>query len=121
MYDSKLLETVTKYAVNYLDALPKKRVFPSAEALESLKHFVIPLPNTTTAPEAILQLLHQSGSTTTVATNGARYFGFVFGGVLPAALAANWLAAAWDQNAVFKITSPIAAQLEKVDASCLLN
>jgi glutamate/tyrosine decarboxylase-like PLP-dependent enzyme len=49
-----------------------------------------------------------------VASAGGRFFGFVIGGCLPAALAANILAAAWDQNAVLEITSPVAAALEKV-------
>jgi glutamate/tyrosine decarboxylase-like PLP-dependent enzyme len=49
-----------------------------------------------------------------MATTGGRYFGFVIGGSLPVATAANWLAAAWDQNAALRVMSPIAAELEDV-------
>jgi len=49
-----------------------------------------------------------------MATTGGRYFGFVNGGMLPAALAANWLAGAWNQNAALRVMSPVAAELEDV-------
>jgi glutamate/tyrosine decarboxylase-like PLP-dependent enzyme len=58
--------------------------------------------------------LDEIGSPSTVATTGGRYFGFVNGGMLPAALAANWLAGAWNQNAALRVMSPIAAELEDV-------
>ena len=50
-----------------------------------------------------------------------RYFGFVTGGVLPAPLAANWLAAAWDQNAFSEVSSPVGAAVERVAAGWVLE
>jgi glutamate/tyrosine decarboxylase-like PLP-dependent enzyme len=121
MNEANLLNLTKDYAVQYLEALPNRRVFPDKSSLEELKKFSIALPTSPTAPEKVLEMLNTIGSHNTVATNGGRYFGFVFGGSLPAALAANWLASVWDQNAVFKVSSPVAAQIEKVAGQWLLE
>ena len=116
-----ILNSAAKYALDYLDELPKRRVFPGAESLQMLNKFSMPLPDSGTSAEEVIDLLTSAGNANTVATNSGRYFGFVFGGTIPASLAASWLVSAWDQNAVFKVSSPVASQVEKITANWLLD
>jgi glutamate/tyrosine decarboxylase-like PLP-dependent enzyme len=109
-----ILDDAAKYAMNYLDEIGNRRVFPSTTSLQQLQEFSTSLPGNGEESKQILEQLNKIGSQNTVVTNGGRYFGFVFGGTLPASLAANWLVSAWDQNAVFKVSSPVAAHLEKI-------
>jgi glutamate/tyrosine decarboxylase-like PLP-dependent enzyme len=117
----KILDDASHYALRYLEELPGRRVFPGEESLDELKKLDISLPELPVDPKMVLEVLDKIGSRNTVASNGGRYFGFIFGGALPVSLAASWLATAWDQNAVFKVSSPIAAQIEKVTGNWLLD
>jgi len=120
MFDRLLQETADR-AARYLEDLRDRSVAPSHEAVENLSKFDEPLPEGPTTPEDVLALLDDYGSPATVATVGGRYFGFVIGGVLPATLAANWLAGAWDQNVGLVVMSPIGAKLEDVALRWLLD
>jgi hypothetical protein len=89
----KLLQTTAEYAIGYLEGLDARNVAPTQEAIANLIQFDEPLPNEPVAPELVLQLLDEIGSPASMAQAGSRFFGLVTGGSLPAALAANWLAA----------------------------
>jgi len=109
-----LLSQAADRALAYLKTLDQRPVFPSSEAIAKLTTLGGPLPEQGCDPAEVLARLDEVASPATVAMGGGRYFGFVNGGVLPVALAANWLAAAWGQNAALWIMSPAAVELERI-------
>ncbi|HEY7640317.1 MAG TPA: pyridoxal-dependent decarboxylase [Steroidobacteraceae bacterium] len=116
-----LLHDVAARAERYLRELAQRRVFPAPAALQGLEGFSLPLQEEPLAPASVLEELDRLGSPATVASAGGRYFGFVTGAALPAARAANMLAAAWDQNAGLELQSPVAAYLERVCRDWLVD
>jgi glutamate/tyrosine decarboxylase-like PLP-dependent enzyme len=117
----ELLHSVADRAARYLDGLNERRVSPSAAAVRNLDGFLEPLPEGPTAPEDVVRMLDEIGSPATMAMAGPRFFGFVIGGSLPAAVGANWLASAWDQNAGLFVGTPVSAFLEEVSLRWLLD
>ncbi len=109
-----LLAETAERAATYLEGLKGRRVAPTPGDLAQLEELAGPLPEEGAEPAALLAQLDRYGSPATVGSAGGRYFGFVIGGALPAALAANWLAGAWNQNAGLEIASPVGVRLERV-------
>jgi glutamate/tyrosine decarboxylase-like PLP-dependent enzyme len=110
----RALRDASRRSRRYLRNLPRGRVAPTAEAIRSLRTLGGPLPMGPMEPMEVIRQLDEVGSPATVATAGGRYFGFVIGSAVPAAVAANWLAGAWNQNAAFHVLSPTASRLEAI-------
>jgi glutamate/tyrosine decarboxylase-like PLP-dependent enzyme len=117
----ELFDEFTNRAKRYSRGLENRRVFPTSGALTRLRTLDVPLPDDPLAPTEVLALLDEIGSPATVASSGGRYYGFVIGGSLPAALAANLLAGVWDQNAGLEVASPVSAALEAISSRWLLS
>ena len=109
----RLLMITAERSLKYIDSLDDSSVFPANEAVNHLDIFDEPFPEDPDDPEKIISFLDDLGSPATVKSTSGRYFGFVTGGCLPAALAAHWLSSTWDQNAAMNIMSPISNVLEQ--------
>jgi glutamate/tyrosine decarboxylase-like PLP-dependent enzyme len=116
-----LLRDTADRAIRYLTALPERPVAPDPGAVAALEALDIPLPDQPTDPSSVLRLLDETASAATTAMAGPRFFGFVVGGSLPAALAANWLAGAWDQKSAFRSVAPATSTLEEVSQRWLVD
>src|SRR3954470_12401950 len=119
--NTDFIDQFTQYAKHYIEELPDYPVFPSPTAIQYLEKLDTPLQEESLEADAVLALLEYVGSPATVKSTGGRYYGFVTGGCLPAALSAKLMATVWDQNAAMTVMSPVASKLEMIAGRWLLN
>jgi glutamate/tyrosine decarboxylase-like PLP-dependent enzyme len=112
--ERELLRRTAELAADFLDTLDTRPVFPPASPGDLGAALGGPLPDAPTEPLELLEEIVSAAEAGVVASPAGRYFGFVTGGALPAALAADWLTSAWDQNGCFGVMSPSASVVEAI-------
>jgi glutamate/tyrosine decarboxylase-like PLP-dependent enzyme len=109
-----LLQRTAELASDFLESLDERPVFPHVSVGQLEESLRVPLPDEPSDPAEVIEQLARAAEPGLVAMPSGRYFGFVIGGGLPAALAADWLTSAWDQNAGLYVGGPSASVVEQV-------
>ena len=115
------LNAAAAHAERFLLALDERPVEARANASRIRETLGAALAERGEDPEAVIEALAVGADDGIVASAGPRHFGFVIGGALPAALAADWLVSAWDQCAAFHSLSPAAAAIEEIVGGWILD
>ncbi|CAN5793181.1 pyridoxal-dependent decarboxylase [soil metagenome] len=117
---ARLLRQTADYATDFLGGLPQRPVHTSASLDDLRATLGGPLPAEGEADDEVVRRLRASDGGV-VGIAGPRYFGFVIGGALPAALAADWLTSTWDQNAGAYVAGPSASVAEEIAGAWLID
>ncbi|GAA5027303.1 pyridoxal phosphate-dependent decarboxylase family protein [Microbacterium fluvii] len=111
---ARALEAAHRAAVEFLAGLDNRPVWPRADLETMVDAFGGALPARGADAEQVVADLAERAGPGLVGIPGGRFFGFVIGGTLPAALAADWLVSAWDQNAGSSTMTTAAVAMERV-------
>jgi glutamate/tyrosine decarboxylase-like PLP-dependent enzyme len=117
----RVLEVATEHARRYLAKVPDRPVREPASVKELRASLDRNLPEAGEDPAAVVEALANAAEPGLIALNSPRYFGFVIGGTLPAALGADWLAGAWDQIASLYVCGPSASVAEEIAGRWVLE
>jgi glutamate/tyrosine decarboxylase-like PLP-dependent enzyme len=115
------LDRAQHHAFAWLESLPTRPVAPRATADQLREAFGKPLPQHPTDPAEVVDELARLAEPGLMAIPSGRFFGWVMGGTLPAALAADWMVSAWDQNAGLRYATPAAAAIEETAGEWVLE
>jgi glutamate/tyrosine decarboxylase-like PLP-dependent enzyme len=115
------LRLACELALSYLESLPGRPVAGQATLAELRARLGAPLGDDGEEPSGVLRDLAAAADPGLISSAGPRYFGYVIGGSVPAALGADWLTSVWDQNSGLYSTSPAAAVVEEIAAAWLLD
>lgn len=118
---SDALEAAARQARRWLESQETRRVGPRATASELAADFGGPLPRDGTPAAEVVDYLAAKAEPGLMAMPSGRFFGWVIGGTLPAALAADWMVSAWDQNAGLRFATPATAAIEEGAGTWLLE
>jgi glutamate/tyrosine decarboxylase-like PLP-dependent enzyme len=118
---AQALAAAVRHSTAWLGSLPDRRVGPVAAAHDLAEAFGGPLPRGGMPAEEVVDLLAATAEPGLMAMPSGRFFGWVIGGSLPAALASDWLVSAWDQNAGLRYATPAMAAIEEAAGSWLLE
>lgn len=113
MNAKNLMSDADQRAAAYAASVVSRPPYPSEQAINRLAAFVEAFPASGRPDDETLAMLDDIGSPATAVTTGSRYYGYVVGGVLPAAAAAERMVLAWDQRASTYTSSPVAAVIER--------
>jgi glutamate/tyrosine decarboxylase-like PLP-dependent enzyme len=111
---ANVLDIASAHAARYLEALQSRPIGATASIAELRRRLRKPLPKTGMAAEAVIEELVRDTEGGILGSGSGRFFGWVIGGTLPVALAADWLTSAWDQNSASNLTAPAEAVVEEV-------
>jgi glutamate/tyrosine decarboxylase-like PLP-dependent enzyme len=115
------LEAAHANALRWLDSLEGRPVGPRMGIDGMLERFAEPLPDAGQDPATVVDDLARLAEPGLMAMPSGRFFGWVIGGTLPAALGADWMVSAWDQNAAMRLATPATAAIEETAAGWLLD
>jgi glutamate/tyrosine decarboxylase-like PLP-dependent enzyme len=113
------LNIALEAALAHLDSLDRASVDATASRAELIRRLDKPLSDAGQPPEQVIADLVRDVEGGIIGCAGGRFFGWVIGGAVPSSLAADWLAAAWDQAAGLYASGPAAAIVEDVAANWL--
>jgi glutamate/tyrosine decarboxylase-like PLP-dependent enzyme len=120
-HDPALLRRTAELAIDYLEALPESPVRANQDVAALRATLCGPLPEEPSDPLGVIESLARDAAPGLIALAGPRYFGFVIGGGVPAAVAADWLTSAWDQNAGLYVAGPAASVVEEAVGAWLIE